>query len=267
MEVVRVLTVLVGLFVLCAWYYYENVHPYRPQTLLDELTALFSRVKGGSVSYYYFKRTMEEMCGRVMVKDSMETVKLKRHLRGMLADNDDDFIVSAFSDPHLTVDKLYERMETYSPYAAVAERREEPYYEEEIEDLHGDTVPDVFAFGVGFDLMDRMVETKHCQAGSLRWMNELPTNTTALQGAFADAICKMLKLPFRSRYLSFKKIWGDKNYSEYLAKACRLPQDERDQIQAAVREVISNYELPGEHETYKIPKEPLVLAARQKELV
>ena len=115
--------------------------------------------------------------------------------------------------------------------------------------------------------MDRMVETKHCQAGSLRWMNELPTNTTALQGAFADAICKMLKLPFRSRYLSFKKIWGDKNYSEYLAKACRLPKDERDQIQAAVREVIRNYDLPGEHESYKIPNEPLVLAARQKEPV
>lgn len=175
----------------------------------------------------------------------------------------DDFIYSVFMEPHLTVDKLFERMQKYSPYA-----KKESSGEEDNEDtLGGDEIndvekiiPEIFTSGIGLDLMNLMIENKHCEAGSLKWKSESHGNTTTLQGVFADAICKTLKLPYKGRYNYIKQIWGDKNFSEYLERAISLPKPEQELLLGIVRKVIINYELPIAGKLYGIPTEPYVLA-------
>ena len=115
MAILKGIGFALGLIALCAWYYFDNVHPFQPESLFEKLKSQFSNVKSGRISYHYFKQCMSEECTRYMIKDTKEMVNFKRMMAGML--EYDDFIVSAFSDPHLTLDKLYDKMETYSPYA------------------------------------------------------------------------------------------------------------------------------------------------------
>lgn len=234
---------VLGLVALGVLWYLDSIHPYLPRTLFYKMKNGYKDVIDGKITFSSFKDHALIEC-QPGPKDTDEMVRFKLWFISIL--KYDSFFKDAFSKPDLTIGELRRMRDAYDPDAPI-ERRQ---------------IPDIFKDGRGKEIMEALVG-EYCNKETLEWIKS-PQNTTELQGVFVDAICKSLQLPYKGRFDDIKRIWGDKNFTEYFEKAKNKRKDERDRLQSEVRKVFPTYTLPTCGQQYEIPKEDLYVVKEKK---
>ena len=230
---------VLGLIALGVVWYMDDIRPYLARTLFNKMKDGYKDVIDGKITFSSFKVRAQIEC-QPGPKDTDEMIRFKMWLISIL--QDDSFFKEAFSKPGLTIGELSRMRDAYDPDAPVIEPRQ--------------VIPEIFKEGRGKEIMDALVDKHYCNAETLEWIGN-SNYTTELQGVFADAICKSLRLPYKGRFEEIKKIWGNKNYTQYFDQARLKDTAERERLQSLVREIFPTYELPDRQTAYKIPKEDL----------
>ena len=199
MDMLEIIGEVIGLGCLGFLLFYEGIVPRSPNAFFRKVMEDYRKVESGELSYIAYKEDLRNECQHRMRLESIQTVRFKEVLLGML--NYDDFIRTAFSDPCITVEELREKWKMYDPLTPTKSQR----------------VPVIFLHGEGKDIMDWMVGNGYCQSSCLGWIYK-GENSSYLMVLFADAIGKELGFG-RARWREFVPIWGDRNYSDLFERA------------------------------------------------
>lgn len=220
MDLFELLGEVIGLGCVAFLLYNEGILPRSLNSFFQKVKDGYRKVEAGELSYIAFKEDLRNKCYHRMQIESLQTIRFKEVLLGML--NYDDFIKQSLSNPDITVEELQEKWEVY--------------------DLSGPnlSVPEVFNQGKGKAIMAQMVAHGYCKSSSLCWIYD-GDNSSYLMALFADAIGRELGFG-RRRWRPFIQLWGNKNYCDLFEKAKN--SDNRLKMEEKVRAIFPGYTIP-----------------------
>ena len=151
MDLFELLGEVIGLGCVAFLLYNEGILPRSLNSFFQKVKDGYRKVEAGELSYIAFKEDLRNKCYHRMQIESLQTIRFKEVLLGML--NYDDFIKQSLSNPDITVEELQEKWEVYN--------------------LSGPNlaVPEVFNQGKGKAIMAQMVAHGYCKSSSLCWIS------------------------------------------------------------------------------------------------
>ena len=111
MDLFELLGEVIGLGCVAFLLYNEGILPRSLNSFFQKVKDGYRKVEAGELSYIAFKEDLRNKCYHRMQIESLQTIRFKEVLLGML--NYDDFIKQSLSNPDITVEELQEKWEVY----------------------------------------------------------------------------------------------------------------------------------------------------------